>query len=97
MRHDRALLLLAALATACSNMTQEQQAKIRQVLTVACDTASHFFAAATVTAGPANDSPQLRPVMAQDSAWLFVGQALKTLPVALLVAISAARSAAARD
>ena len=37
MRHDRALLLLAALATACSNMTQEQQAKIRQVLTVACE------------------------------------------------------------
>jgi hypothetical protein len=37
MRHDRALLLLAALATACSNMTQEQQAKVRQVLTVACE------------------------------------------------------------
>ena len=36
MRHDRALLLLAALATACSNMTPEQQAKVRQVLTVAC-------------------------------------------------------------
>jgi hypothetical protein len=36
-------------------------------LTVACDTASHFFAGATVTAGPSNDSPQLRPVMAQAS------------------------------
>jgi hypothetical protein len=36
-------------------------------LTVAADTASHFFAGATVTAGPSNDSPQLRPVMAQAS------------------------------
>jgi len=34
-------------------------------LTVACDTASHFFAGATVTPGPSNDSPQLRPAMAQ--------------------------------
>jgi transposase len=33
-------------------------------LTVACDTASHFFVGATVTAGPSNDSPQFRPVMA---------------------------------
>jgi hypothetical protein len=31
---------------------------------------------------------EIRPVMAQDSAWLFVGQALKTLPVALLVAVT---------
>jgi hypothetical protein len=36
-------------------------------LTVAVDTASHFIAGATVTAGPSNDSPQLRPVMAQAS------------------------------
>jgi hypothetical protein len=32
-------------------------------LTVACDTASHFFAGATVTVGPTNDSPQFPPVM----------------------------------
>jgi len=32
-------------------------------LTVACDTGSHFFAAATVTVGPANDSPQFPPVL----------------------------------
>ncbi len=32
-------------------------------LTVACDTATHFLAGATVTTGPANDSPQCRPVM----------------------------------
>jgi hypothetical protein len=36
-------------------------------LTVACDTASHFFAGATVSTGPSNDSPQLRPAMAQAS------------------------------
>ena len=36
-------------------------------LTVACDTASHFFTAATVSLGPANDAPQFRPVMAQAS------------------------------
>jgi Transposase DDE domain len=36
-------------------------------LTVAVDTASHFIAGATVTAGPSNDFPQLRPVMAQAS------------------------------
>jgi hypothetical protein len=36
-------------------------------LTVACDTRSHFFAGATVAAGPSNDSPQFRPVMAQAS------------------------------
>ena len=34
-------------------------------LTVACDTASHFFAGATVATGPSNDSPQFTPVMAQ--------------------------------
>jgi transposase len=36
-------------------------------LTVAADTASHFLAGASVSAGPSNDSPQLRPVMAQAS------------------------------
>jgi hypothetical protein len=36
-------------------------------LTTATDTASHFFAGATVTAGPSNDSPGFKPVMAQAS------------------------------
>lgn len=36
-------------------------------LTVACETRSHFFAGATVTTGPSNDSPQFPPVMAQAS------------------------------
>lgn len=36
-------------------------------LTVAVDTDSHFLAGARVSAGPSNDSPQLRPVMAQAS------------------------------
>ena len=36
-------------------------------LTIACDTKSHFLAGATVTAGPSNDSPQFRPVLAQAS------------------------------
>ena len=36
-------------------------------LTVACETASHFFTAARVSVGPANDAPQFRPVMAQAS------------------------------
>lgn len=36
-------------------------------LTAAVDTASHFIAGATVTTGPANDSPQFRPVLAQAS------------------------------
>jgi len=40
-------------------------------LTVACDTESHFFTAATVSLGPANDSPQFRPAMTQ--ATLCVG------------------------
>jgi hypothetical protein len=34
-------------------------------LTVACDTKSHFLAGATVSLGPANDSPQFRPAVAQ--------------------------------
>jgi hypothetical protein len=36
-------------------------------LTVACQTGSHFLSGATVSLGPANDAPQLRPVMAQAS------------------------------
>lgn len=36
-------------------------------LTTATHTASHFLAGATVSTGPSNDSPQLRPVMAQAS------------------------------
>jgi transposase len=36
-------------------------------LTIAVDVTSHFIAGATVTAGPSNDSPQLRRVMAQAS------------------------------
>jgi len=36
-------------------------------LTVACDTATHFLAGATVTTGPTNDSPQFRPVLTQAS------------------------------
>lgn len=36
-------------------------------LAVACHTASHFFTAARVSLGPANDAPQFRPVMAQAS------------------------------
>jgi hypothetical protein len=34
-------------------------------LAVACETRSHFLTAAAVSLGPANDAPQLRPVMAQ--------------------------------
>lgn len=34
-------------------------------LTVTCDTASHFFAGASVTTGPSNDSPQFTPVLTQ--------------------------------
>jgi hypothetical protein len=34
-------------------------------LTIVCDTQSHFLTAATVSLGPANDSPQFRPAMAQ--------------------------------
>jgi transposase len=36
-------------------------------LTVVCDTASHFFTALTVSAGPSNDSPQFAPAMTQAS------------------------------
>ena len=49
-----------------------QTARLWTKLTVACDTRSHFLAAARVAAGPSNDSPQFRPVLAQASlvvAW----------------------------
>ena len=36
-------------------------------LAVACETASHFFTAARVSLGPANDAPPFRPLMAQAS------------------------------
>jgi hypothetical protein len=36
-------------------------------LAVGCETSSHFFTAARVSLGPANDAPQFRPVMAQAS------------------------------
>lgn len=36
-------------------------------LTVAVDTDTHFFAGLSVSAGPSNDSPQFKPVMAQAS------------------------------
>src|SRR5262249_28149226 len=36
-------------------------------LTAAVDTATHFIAGVTVTTGPANDSPQFRPALAQAS------------------------------
>jgi hypothetical protein len=36
-------------------------------LTVVCDSKSHFFAGATVTTGPSNDSPQFGPALAQAS------------------------------
>jgi hypothetical protein len=36
-------------------------------LTVACEAGSHLLTGATVSVGPANDAPQLRPVMAQAS------------------------------
>ncbi len=46
---------------------RKQSALTWTKLTVACDTASHFFPAATVTLGPSNDSPQFRPAMHQAS------------------------------
>jgi hypothetical protein len=44
---------------------RKHTARLWTKLTVACDTASHFFAGATATAGPSNDSPQYRPVLTQ--------------------------------
>jgi hypothetical protein len=45
-------------------------------LTVACDTHSHFFTAATVSMGPSNDSPQFAPVMRQASLVVTWGRVL---------------------
>jgi Transposase DDE domain len=46
---------------------RKHPSRLWTTLTVAADTAGHFFAGATVTAGPPNDSPPFRPVMAQAS------------------------------
>jgi transposase len=46
---------------------RKQSARTWTKLTTVCDTASHFFTAATVTVGPSNDSPQFRPAMQQAS------------------------------
>jgi hypothetical protein len=46
---------------------RRHSARLWTKLTVACDTGSHFFTAATVTVGPSNDSPQFRPAMQQAS------------------------------
>jgi transposase len=51
---------------------KKQTSRLWTKLTAAVDTASHFLAGATVSAGPSNDSPQFGPVMAQASlavAW----------------------------
>lgn len=45
-------------------------------LTVACDAGSHFIAGASVSLGPANDSPQLKPVMGQASLLIRWDRAL---------------------
>jgi transposase len=42
---------------------RQHTARTYTKLTVACDTRSHFFAGATVAAGPSNDSPGFRPAM----------------------------------
>jgi hypothetical protein len=42
-------------------------ARLWTKLAVACEAASHFFTAARVSLGPANDAPQFRPVMTQAS------------------------------
>jgi DDE family transposase len=46
---------------------RRHSARLWTKLTVACHTQSHLFTAATVTVGPANDSPQFRPAMHQAS------------------------------
>ncbi|MBX9625141.1 MAG: transposase [Gemmataceae bacterium] len=51
---------------------RKHSSRLWTTLTVARDTASHFFAGATATTGPSNDPPQFTPVMAQASpvvAW----------------------------
>src|SRR5438105_3429168 len=64
-------LAQAALPAYSSKFSRKHSSRLWTKLTVACDTASHFLTGAAVTLGPANDSPQLRPVMAQ--ATLCVG------------------------
>jgi hypothetical protein len=44
---------------------RKHSARLWTKLTVVCDTRSHFFTGATVSCGPANDSPQFRPALAQ--------------------------------
>ena len=46
-------------------------------------------ALAAVTFRDAFTGAEVRPTVAADSAWIFVGQALERLPVALLVANAA--------
>jgi hypothetical protein len=46
---------------------RKHSARLWTKLTVVCHTRSHFFTAATVSTGPGNDSPQLRPAMSQAS------------------------------
>src|SRR5262249_13677962 len=46
---------------------RRHSARLWTKLTVACDTASHFLAAAAVSAGPSTASPQSRRAMAQAS------------------------------
>ncbi len=46
---------------------RKHSARLWTKLTVVCHTGSHFFTAATVSTGPSNDSPQLRPAMSQAS------------------------------
>jgi hypothetical protein len=47
---------------------RKHSARLWTKLTVACHTRTHLFLAATVSAGPSNDSPQFRPVLRQ-AAW----------------------------
>jgi hypothetical protein len=46
---------------------RKRSAHLWTKLTVTCHTRSHFWAAATVTSGPSNDSPQFRPALQQAS------------------------------
>ena len=46
---------------------RKHNSRLSTKLAVACDTASHFFTAATVSLGPADDAPQFRPLVAQAS------------------------------
>ncbi len=50
---------------------KKQSARLWTKLTVVCDTASHFFTAATVSTGPSNDGPPFAPAMKK--AALVVG------------------------